>query len=571
MGNRTRGSIPAKRRWRPHLLTILVVLLSVLSVGLFALVGLATNIVTGNPADLPDFPPLLQPFKDHPLIAWSSVIVLAALVETVLRLLDRMNTTVEPSTVNVTLSRSDISYGPESTRRRRDLLDQVGRVWIDGFLNRTLAEVVRVDLGLTERPDVVITAWEGLVPKPTQGTHRPGVVSAKLVDANWILHGLLILGAPGAGKTTLLLELARDLLQRAERDANSPVPVVLHLSSWPANQPSLADWLITELSRRYFVPRDYACHVVESNLLAVLLDGLDEVTGDSRRACAIAINAFRRDHSAMPLAICCRSEEFKDIGVKLELERSIEIQSLDPVMVNRWLESTGRSLAGLREVLSDPNHPLWGLLTTPLVLSIAALAYKGQPAKAIPTLSGIRQLFNTYVQTMLTRPRAALAAESERTRLKVDDMMHDLSFLALHMQDAGLTMYHPTFMPFTPISLGKPSKLPVIGCLVTAAVGLGITAALFPRLGLGASFFNLLLVATAANAWIKVASLRRTFEILDYARDRSLMQRVDYARGRGLMHRVDRGYTFIHPLLQAYFADQYESHLKRLLDQPRKR
>lgn len=43
---------------------------------------------------------------------------------------------------------------------------------------------------------------------------------------------LLILGAPGTGKTTLLLELARDLLDRAEHDPTHPIPVVFPLSSW---------------------------------------------------------------------------------------------------------------------------------------------------------------------------------------------------------------------------------------------------------------------------------------------------------------------------------------------------
>ena len=34
---------------------------------------------------------------------------------------------------------------------------------------------------------------------------------------------LLILGAPGAGKTTLLLELARDLIARAEQNDGHPM------------------------------------------------------------------------------------------------------------------------------------------------------------------------------------------------------------------------------------------------------------------------------------------------------------------------------------------------------------
>ncbi len=47
---------------------------------------------------------------------------------------------------------------------------------------------------------------------------------------------LLILGEPGSGKTTLLLELARDLLDRAEQDETHRMPVVFNLSSWAVKQ-----------------------------------------------------------------------------------------------------------------------------------------------------------------------------------------------------------------------------------------------------------------------------------------------------------------------------------------------
>lgn len=61
---------------------------------------------------------------------------------------------------------------------------------------------------------------------------------------------LLILGAPGSGKTTLLLELARDLLFRAEQDEDHPIPVVFNLSSWAMKRQTLSDWLVEELKWR---------------------------------------------------------------------------------------------------------------------------------------------------------------------------------------------------------------------------------------------------------------------------------------------------------------------------------
>ena len=60
---------------------------------------------------------------------------------------------------------------------------------------------------------------------------------------------LLILGDPGTGKTTLLLDLARDLLERADKDEFYPVPAVFNLSSWAKERPPLVEWLADDLNR----------------------------------------------------------------------------------------------------------------------------------------------------------------------------------------------------------------------------------------------------------------------------------------------------------------------------------
>jgi predicted NACHT family NTPase len=88
---------------------------------------------------------------------------------------------------------------------------------------------------------------------------------------------LLILGAPGAGKTTLLLMLARELLDRAERDAGHPIPVIFNLSSWAEKRLSLAAWMVDELNKQHDVPRAMAEVWIEDDQVLPLLDGLDEV------------------------------------------------------------------------------------------------------------------------------------------------------------------------------------------------------------------------------------------------------------------------------------------------------
>ena len=136
---------------------------------------------------------------------------------------------------------------------------------------------------------------------------------------------LLILGAPGSGKTTLLLELARDLLDRAEQNAKHPIPVVFHLSSWAAQRRPLADWLVDELTERYYVLRKLAQTWTDAEQVLPLLDGLDEVAPEHRAACVTAINTFRRQHELVPLAVCSRAADYQALPVGVALSGAVII------------------------------------------------------------------------------------------------------------------------------------------------------------------------------------------------------------------------------------------------------
>jgi predicted NACHT family NTPase len=90
-------------------------------------------------------------------------------------------------------------------------------------------------------------------------------------------HALLILGEPGGGKTITLLELARELIERFERDPHQPAPVVLNLSTWDRKRGALAGWIQSELKTKYFVPLRRSRNWLAGSRLVLLLDGLDEV------------------------------------------------------------------------------------------------------------------------------------------------------------------------------------------------------------------------------------------------------------------------------------------------------
>jgi predicted NACHT family NTPase len=81
-----------------------------------------------------------------------------------------------------------------------------------------------------------------------------------------------------------LLELARDLITRAERDVSLPIPVIFNLSSWANSKQKIQHWLMRELSTKYQVSRALGRTWIREQQLLLLLDGLDEVRESLRGA-----------------------------------------------------------------------------------------------------------------------------------------------------------------------------------------------------------------------------------------------------------------------------------------------
>ena len=131
------------------------------------------------------------------------------------------------------------------------------------MLNHSLHGAAPLALGLAILPDVVANPWDPLL-QQSETTPRPQPAGTRITQVYDASGGeLLILGAPGAGKTTLLLELARDLLERAESNQQHPMPVVFNLSSWAIKRQRLTNWLVEELNKRYQVPSKLAQTLVE--------------------------------------------------------------------------------------------------------------------------------------------------------------------------------------------------------------------------------------------------------------------------------------------------------------------
>jgi eukaryotic-like serine/threonine-protein kinase len=311
-----------------------------------------------------------------------------------------------------------VSYVPASSPNRQRLLTRVRSFWIDGVLKESLHGAALIALDVQEQSDALANPWRLVFQQPSQPAHPlPG--GTRITQVYDQAGGeLLILGEPGSGKTTLLLELARDLLQRAERDETHPMPIILNLSSWAIKRKSISDWLVDELNDKYQVPHRIGRNWMAADQVLPLLDGLDEVAPAYQSACVEAINRYRRDHGLSPLVVCSRRADYLTQTARLLLDGAVIVQPLTDEQIDEYVASGGEPLAAIRTALrADPV--LRELTTTPLMLSVLALAYAGKRIEDLPPPGSLKdqrqQVFAMYTERMLQRRGARGEYPPEQT------------------------------------------------------------------------------------------------------------------------------------------------------------
>ena len=350
-------------------------------------------------------------FRGHPVNVWNNVLRAARLKPGKLQAVVDSAIARYPDYTDV-ITKAHAAYRSsrpaleQADRNRSAMLEKIRTIWITGFLQKSLFQETRILLGLSERTDAVVRPMDLLVQRPDK-TENPLPPGTEVVDVfDDMNQALLIMGSPGSGKTTLLLEVARDLLDRATEHVTYPIPVVFPLSTWAESRRPIAEWLVDELNLRYDVPRKIGQAWVDTDQIAPLLDGLDEVKPIHRVACAEAINAFRQDHGLLPLVVSVRTADYHALGVPLRLQGAIVVQPLTQPQVESYLTAIGPAGTAVREAIrQDPT--LWNLLDTPLLLNIITVAYAGQPGSQ-PQLSGTLKerrdhLFGAYVDQMFRR------------------------------------------------------------------------------------------------------------------------------------------------------------------------
>lgn len=332
-------------------------------------------------------------------------------------------------------------------------------------------------LRLTEKRDAILHHTELLFRSPQQPERLlpEGTSILDMYDKSG--QELLILGEPGAGKSTLLLDLARQLLRRAEQDVEHPLPIIFPLSSWAAKPRPLQDWLLSQLDLIYDVSAQASQVWVLKNQILLLLDGLDEMPLEARLACIKAINAYRKEHLA-PLVVCSRRTEYEEIGQqqRLVLQSAVMVQPLTRQQVDTYLVQAGESVAVVRTVLQI-NPVLRELTTNPLMLSILTQTYAGARVQDLPQRGSAdaqrQQVFDCYIEQMVER-------KGDKTRYPLQSTRERLGWLARQMQKHNPAVFYLEYLQpdwLAPEQYGTYAWLAVLlpGILIGVLTSLGIT------------------------------------------------------------------------------------------------
>ncbi|MCB9706946.1 MAG: serine/threonine protein kinase [Myxococcales bacterium] len=384
-------------------------------------------------------------------------------------------------------------------RARLLLLARVEASWIDGVLARPGDDAQELHFGPAEgraRPDLVDGG-------PTEPGHERLSIEAAAASAE---GSLLLVGGLGSGKTTALLTLARAALRRARRDPTSPAPVVLGLASWAQasarRRLTLGEWVVAELRDKYGIPGRLAAAWIADDALALLLDGLDEVAPERRAACVKAIAEHRREHLA-PLIVSGRTsvcEALAAAGHRLPLAIAVELGRLDPAQVEVILDRGGEAFAGLRAAFSADAALRELLCASPLLLDIAAQAFRGRPPAAIARGAGSREalgqrIWSAYVARALER-RPLADGDAGR------DFVRRLGWLARGLEREGAAELWIERMQ--PTWLEGQGERGLFAALAIAAAGLGAAAIIGALLGLATS--AAIALPTAALAGLALAA-----------------------------------------------------------------
>lgn len=291
-----------------------------------------------------------------------------------------------------------------TVRIRSNLLKAV-RNEVNARLEQSLHKAVRIHLLKETEPEQVQRIWDIEVKIGKRPSFQ--LPPDRSITEVFAQTGgkFMILGAPGAGKTTTLLEVARELISRAEAEIDRPIPILFDLSTWQEGKLSIACWLSAEINSRYGIRKNIIKKLINEQQILPLLDGLDELELARQDIVIQEINQLLEiEKPPKHIVICTHLEDYKNCQNKVRVYGAIYLRPLSNDRIREYLLNS-RSRELWENIKEEPQ--LLELARSPLLLNMMALAYEEILIHAWKRIESkpdrCEYLLNAYVRRMLTQ------------------------------------------------------------------------------------------------------------------------------------------------------------------------
>ncbi|MEP0885147.1 NACHT domain-containing protein [Trichocoleus sp. ST-U3] len=251
---------------------------------------------------------------------------------------------------------------------------------------------------------------------------------------------LMVVGKPGSGKTTYLQRVVTEC--NAENLQAYRIPVLIKLRDFIDDGRKVAYSLKRYLERYWRLSDTETQLILDKGRALVLLDGLDEVTGEDGKNIAKEIKRFARAYPQVQVIVTCRTQSFTgEMDWKSLRFQFVEVADFDELQVRTFAEHWFKTVMGdesaglakaqefLEQLFLEENKPIRELAITPILLSLTCAVFH-QTGKFYSKRS---KLYEEGLELLLEQwdERRGIERDEIYRDLSVERKLELLSYLAV--------------------------------------------------------------------------------------------------------------------------------------------
>ena len=323
---------------------------------------------------------------------------------------------------------SELLAGYRANRDRRSMMQRVKNK-VDGYLDSSIIQIAAKDSGQENQIEISRYPWSFQLQRSRSRTPKESHSGADLLDIfDRVDNSLVITGDIGSGKSTTLWLLTRSLWDRANHTQDAPIPVLLDMQTWLNKKQPLIEWIVEQLLDKYSVPIRIGQAWVESDALALMVDGLDSIPKEHLGKCVRYIDDFREKHGLCHIAICCQTDIFKKLP--LQFSGRIEIQPLSDDEIIGVLQTIfGTEYSKVHCAIQNDDE-LQKLARSPFSLSLICASHRYEDSIDGFSNLNTNELKHAFLRAYLTDRLDKWLGENKK---RASEGLNWLSFLASNL------------------------------------------------------------------------------------------------------------------------------------------